>query len=148
MRTWIKGSRFTASNRRTLLDPNHYFDLIEISSEIEGNRHRKHKFEITEIGNFGTITNWVTTDADDNETFSRTLSELSPEEAREIKETVEAAVAAAEKPATAQPPVTDEKNTWKDWLVSPRALAIGWPVIAVVFLAVDLLCDRFRWKAN
>ena len=117
-----------------LLDSDHFFDVVEMTSQQNGSR-RLHKLETNSIKGTPIVTRW-TTSGNEKGDFTRTITALSAEDASQVKQEVEAAVAAAvEEP---NPATVLESESWGEALLSPIALAIVWPSLGAMFLLIDL----------
>ena len=130
--------------QEAMLDSNHFFDVVELVEEREGKR-RVHKYETGSIQGTPFVTRRTITD-DKGESFKRTLSVLAPEEATQVKQEVETAFASVvNEPVTAK--VVEPEN-WRNKLITPLVLAISWPLLGIVFLLIDFLCDLVRWRVS
>lgn len=132
-----------------LVDPSNNFNATEFSVLGGEGTQPHHQFQMMDLEGTSIVKDWHCTDGDGNKTFEMTLSQLSPEIADETKQTVEELVASAEpdSPQSISPEEDVEDKSWGELLVSPAALAIAWPAMGLIFMAIDLLCDRIRWKA-
>ena len=133
-----------AQKMEATLDPAKHFNVVEMA-ELENDSRRIHKLETEELRGVPIVARW-TTSGDKDASFTRTIAELTPEQATQVKETVESAIASVPEPPV-QTPVVDKKN-WRKAFVTPSVLAIGWPLLGLAFLLTDFLCDRIRWKAS
>ncbi len=121
-----------------LVDPQQHFELVSMETESTGGSTEKVTFQTREV--FGTrmVTGWhrQTDAAEDAEMELRALTES---EISSLKSQVETAAASASRPIWERQSGQGNRRVMQPW-----TLAIAWPTLAVVLLAIDLAGEHIR----
>ena len=119
------------------IDPQRDFAIHRSNITFQDGNRRQTQYEFKNMFGYYLASSWRVRDENGNESFSN-IAPLTGTAIADTKQQIES--------VTGSTPLFSQTSSRKQRLVSPLNLAIAWPLMGLVFLAVDILGDRIQIK--